>query len=109
MSLNACPIATIQAPASHVWGFLAEPSHYGQWWDAQTLRILPPGSVQAGQQIEAQSRALGRDWAVHITVVRVEASERQLDLTTRLPLGITVYNHITCTPVDDQTCRVAFG
>jgi hypothetical protein len=92
-----------------VWELLAEPNHYGRWWDAQTTSIEPPGPAQAGQQILARSRAFGRDWPFHIVVERVEASKRQLDLTTRLPLGITVCNHITCTPLDDETCRVAFG
>jgi hypothetical protein len=109
MSVSVCPIATIQVPASHVWRLLAEPSHYGQWWDAQTLSIEPPRPAHAGQHIRARSRAFGRDWLVHFAVERVDASKRQLDLTARLPLGITIYNHITCTPLDDETCRVAFG
>jgi len=109
MSVSVCPIATIQAPASQVWGFLAEPGYYGQWWDAQTLSIEPPGPAQAGQLIQARSRAFGRDWRVHFAVERVEAGKRQLDLTAHLPLGITIHNHITCTPLDDKTCRVAFG
>ena len=109
MSVSLCPIATVQAPASQVWQLLAQPEQYGRWWDARTLSIVPPGPAQAGQHIEAQARALGRGWAVHIAVDRVAERERQLDLTTRLPLGITVYNHITCLPVDSASCRVSFG
>jgi uncharacterized protein YndB with AHSA1/START domain len=109
VSVSLCPIATIQAPAPQVWQFLAEPKQYGRWWDARTLSIVPTGPAQAGQHIEAQTRALGRGWAVHIVVERVDETQRQLELTTRLPLGITVYNHITCAPVDNVTCRVTFG
>ena len=107
--MSLCPIATIQAPAPRVWHLLAEPEQYGTWWDAQTIFIIPTGPAQAGQRIEAQTRALGRAWPVHIVVERVDEARHQLDLSTRLPFGITVLNHITCTPVDSRTCRLAFG
>jgi hypothetical protein len=46
---------------------------------------------------------------VHITVVSVDPRKRTLDLTTRLPLGITVHNHIVCAALDNAHCRVSFG
>ncbi len=109
MSINVCPIAIIQAPISRVWQLLDEPSSYAQWWDAETLAIVPAGPAQPGQNIYARSRALGRWWKVHIAVERVEAAAQQIDLTTHLPLGISVYNHITCVPLDNEQCRVSFG
>jgi len=46
---------------------------------------------------------------VHITVTGVDAAKHAIDLTTRLPLGITVYNHITVAPLEGGAGRVSFG
>ncbi len=109
MPISVCPIAVIQAPIGRVWELLDEPSSYAQWWDAETLAIVPAGPAHPGQVYYARSRALGRWWKVHISVERVEAAAHQIDLTTHLPLGITVYNHIACLPADGEQCRVSFG
>jgi hypothetical protein len=107
MSFSTCPMATVNAPVERVWGLLADPSRYDQWWDAQTVSVIPPGPAQAGQHIVAQAAAFGKQF--HVTVRAVEPKKRQLDLLTQLPLGITVHNHITCTPLDDHHTRVSFG
>ena len=104
-----CPIATVNAPIEQVWSLLSEPDSYALWWDAQTRAIDPPGPAQPGQVIHAQAKALGKRWGVTITVNAVYASRHLLDLTSRLPLGITVDNHITCTLVDSGATRLAFG
>jgi ligand-binding SRPBCC domain-containing protein len=109
MSFTACPIATVHAPVEQVWQLLADPSQYALWWDARTVSIMPEGPAQTGQQIFAHTTALGHEWAVHLTVQRVEPGTRQLDLLTQLPLGITVHNHIVCTSLDQQQTRVSFG
>ena len=109
MSFSICPIAIINAPIEQVWRLLADPSRYALWWDAKTVSIVPEGRAQAGQQIFATTSALGKQWDVHLTVESVSAKKRQLDLLTQLPLGITVNNHITCTPLDKQRTYVSFG
>jgi len=109
VSLTTCPIATIDAPVERVWQLLADPVRYADWWDAQTRSIIPEGPARPGQQILAQASAFGKWWDVHISVQAVTPEKRQLDLLTRLPLGITVYNHISCTPLDEQHTRVSFG
>jgi hypothetical protein len=109
MSLNTCPIATVDAPAERVWRLLADPVRYADWWDAETRSIVPEGPAHAGQQITAQTVALGKRWDVQISVQAVEPEKRQLDLLTRLPFGITVYNHIACATLDAQHTRVSFG
>ena len=107
--MNVCPITTVNAPVERVWAFLSEPANYALWWDAQTRLILPEGHAQAGQKIHAQSKALGRLWDVSILVNGVDDSKRQIELTTVLPFGITVHNHISCTPIDHTNSRVIFG
>jgi ligand-binding SRPBCC domain-containing protein len=104
-----CPIAVVRAPEERVWYLLCQPANYAQWWDAQTLAITPAGSAQPGQRIEAQTTALGRQWTVSITVEHIDYAQHVIDLTTRLPFGITVHNHIACLPLDATNCRVSFG
>jgi ligand-binding SRPBCC domain-containing protein len=106
---STCPITVVHAPAERVWDLLSQPTNYAQWWDAQTRVIMPAGSPQPGQRIEAQTTALGRPWNVKITVELIDHAGRVIELTTRLPFGITVHNHITCAPLDTATCRVSFG
>lgn len=109
MSISVCPIAIVNAPVEKVWGMLTHPEGYASWWDAETRSIVPPGVTQAGQVIYAQSKALGRNWNVTVRVDAVDAPHMHLGLTTSLPLGITVHNHITCTPVGEPACQVSFG
>jgi ligand-binding SRPBCC domain-containing protein len=109
MSLSTCPIDTVNAPVEQVWRLLADPSRYALWWDAETVSIIPEGPAQAGQRVFATTSVLGKKWKVHLTVQAVASEKRQLDLLTQLPFGITVHNHITCTPLDSQHSRVSFG
>ena len=109
MSLSVCPIAVVQSSADIVWALLAHPASYATWWDATTDSIVPAGPVQPGQQINAHARAIGRRWPVRIKVEGVDTSRRELTLTTALPLGITVINHIIVSPLDGSTARVSFG
>jgi len=109
MSLNTCPIVTVHASAEQVWNLLSEPERYALWWDVQTRAITPEGPAQPGQRIRATTREFGREWEANITVEQVDEAKRSLQLTTQLPLGITIHNHITCTPLDSATCRVSFG
>jgi Polyketide cyclase / dehydrase and lipid transport len=109
MSFYTCPIATVHAPLDKVWCLLSDPSRYALWWDAETRSISPKGPAIAGQEILARTKALGMEWDVHILVEHVDETRHTLQLTTALPLGITVHNHITCTSLDEASCRVTFG
>ena len=109
MSVSVCPIARVNAPADRVWSFLSEPVNYAFWWDAEAREIEPTGRARSGQKIHAQSVALGIRWNVNVLVEGIEEARHLIHLKTSLPLGITVYNHITCTEVDASTCQVSFG
>ena len=78
-------------------------------WDAQTQRIVPEGHAHAGQKIHAKTIEFGKSWDVTVTVNAVDESKHHIDLTTQLPFGITVYNHILCTPLKHGTTQVSFG
>jgi hypothetical protein len=105
MSVNVCPMDIINAPVQEVWPFLSEPANYALWWDAQTRSIVPEGHAQPGQRIHARAGGLG----INVILNSIDESKRQLHLTTMLPFGITVYNHITCTPLANGACQVSFG
>jgi Polyketide cyclase / dehydrase and lipid transport len=109
MSLRVCPVATINAPIKRVWRFLSEPANYARWWDARTHSIVPEGPASPGQKIYAQTNALGKYWDVNVLVREVDEAKRQIHLTTMLPWGIAVHNHITCVPLDYAHCRISFG
>ena len=109
MSVSACPVATVHAPAERVWRLLSQPHNYALWYDAQTLSITPEGPATPGQQVRAQTREFGRWWSIDIEVEMVDESKRQIRFKTALPLGITGHNHISCVPLDEDNCRVSFG
>ena len=109
MSVSVCPIAVIDASLERVWSFLSEPENYALW-DARTRSISPAGHAVPGQVIRARTTALGKGWDVNILVEGLEEDRHQLHLKTMLPLGITVFNHITCTPVSSNAAtQVSFG
>jgi|ERR1051326_3439046 hypothetical protein len=109
MSFSTCPIATVHAPVEKVWRLLADPSRYDLWWNVRTVSIVPEGPAQPGQHIFAGATPLARKGGIHLIVQSVEPEKHQLDLLTHFPLGITVHNHIACTPLDRCHTRVSFG
>ena len=109
MSVNVCPVAIVNASLEHVWELLSEPNNFALWWDAQTQSIVPEGRAQAGQKIHAKTTEFGRQWDLTVIVNGVDESKHQIHLTTRLPFGITVYNHITCISFNKRITQVSFG
>ena len=109
MPISVCPTAIVQAPVERVWRLLEDPSRFDLWWDAHTLSITPPGPAQAGQRVEAVTHGLGHDWPIHFIVDGVDPARHSLDLTTRLPFGINMHNHLAVMQVDVGASRVTFG
>jgi hypothetical protein len=104
MSVRVCPIAIINAPIEKVWPFLSELANYTSWLDLQMCSIVPASRAGAGQTICGKNRGMN----VSVTVDRIDESKRQIHLTTMIPFGITVHNHITGTPLEDGNCQVSF-
>ena len=109
MSLSVCPIAVVEAPMEDVWELMSHPATYTSWSDAVVDYVVPEGAAQAGQHVEAHTRLPWLKLPVRIEVRGVDPTRHTLDLTTALPFGITVLNHITIVPVDADSCRVSFG
>jgi hypothetical protein len=109
LTLSVCPITVVRSRADRVWALLAQPALYDNWWDAKTDAIVPPGAVHPGQEIRAHSRAVGRDWPIHVRVVAVDESRRQLELASSYPFGITLHNDIRVSAIDPDSAQVSFG
>ena len=109
MSFTTCPVATINVPVEQVWSLLDTPGNFDRWWDAETCEIVPEGPAQPGQRIVAKTSGLGRQWRVAVVVEGIDEARREIDLTTSLPLGITLHNHFTCSPVGETQSLVSFG
>ncbi len=108
-AFTACPVTTAKAPLDAVWRLLSEPENFSIWWEAHTRRVDPPGPAQPGQMVYATAGAFVPIGKITVRVDAIDPARHQLHLTTRLPLGITVYNHITCTEVDPETTFISFG
>lgn len=110
MTKSVCPTDTIAAPIERVWALLTTPASYSDWWDATTERVVPDGPAAPGQIVYAGAHALGLlRLPVTVTVGQVDAATHRIDLTTRLPLGITVHNHIACASIAKDTTWLQFG
>jgi Polyketide cyclase / dehydrase and lipid transport len=109
MPVSVCPAALVAAPLEDVWALLANPSSYASWWDAKTDAIVPSGPAQPGQRVYAHTYALSWRWKITTVVELVDAARHRIQLTTTLPFGIVVHNHIVCTAVDGASTRVQFG
>jgi hypothetical protein len=109
VSLSVCPIATIAAPVERVWTLLEDPARYGKWIDGTVESIGPPGSAQRGQILTIATSALGRRWRVSIAIECVDAARHQLGFHVKLPFGVLEDSTITCTPLDERSCRVSYG
>ncbi len=109
MPVSVCPAAVVAAPVETVWALLMQPETYDQWLDMHTERVTPPGPATPGQVVAGWSKALGRKWPVNMTIESVNAERHQILLHTKLPFGIRGHNQISCTKVDERSCRVQFG
>ena len=109
MSISTCPVATVDAPVERVWDLVANPSRYDLWWEARTVSIVPEGPAQSGQQVIAHAGAFGLHAVIRLTVAGVDRENYQVDVLTRMPFGISIDNHIRCTPLGGRQTRVSFG
>lgn len=109
MPVSVCPSAIVAAPAEVVWSLLMRPETYDLWWDAHTERITPEGPAAPGQVVTAWASGFGKRWAVRAEIGQIDAGKHQIDVTTTLPLGIQVHNHISCAPLDASSSRLQFG
>jgi uncharacterized protein YndB with AHSA1/START domain len=109
MAISTCPAANVAAPVEEVWVLLADPARYDEWWDAHLERMEPVGPAVEGQRAEASTGAFGRRFTISFEVLQVDAEKHKIQMDVNQPFGIMEHTTISCTPIDEQSCRVQFG
>ena len=109
MALSVCPAAICHAPAQRVWGQLEDPLSYGSWSDTWVEDVVPPGPVQAGQQVLMRAPRRGRWFKVRFLIKRVDPVAHVLELRAQFPFGLVLETRIAVTPIDDSSSRVQYG
>lgn len=107
MSPTACPTCIADAPIEVAWS-LFDPARLDSWWDATTRRIVPEGSLSAGQRIEAAAGPFGI-FRVSADVLEVDPVARRIRMLIRLPFGMTNDETVTLAPLGPDRCRISFG
>jgi hypothetical protein len=109
MTVQACPMGAVAAPAATVWWLLAEPERLDLWWDAHIERAEPEGPLSAGQKLHGSSRAFARRFPLTWDIEEVDEAKGLLRMLVRMPFGIV--NHVTLKvlPLDERRSRLSFG
>ena len=108
MSVTACPIETVAAPAEVVWSVLSRPEAIDRWADAKLVRAIPEGPLAAGQRIELSAGPLGA-FRVWWDIKEVAPAEGRIRMLVTLPFGVLNDETITWMPLGPDRCRVQFG
>lgn len=102
MAITACPATRVAAPVEYVWELLADLHRYDLWWDAKLTRVVPEGKAAPGQIAYARM-------GMTFKVLAVDPEKHRIQVDAAIPFGIRNLATITCTPIDDSSCHLAFG
>lgn len=108
MGLSVCPAAIVAAPVDVVWS-LIQPERLSLWIDGQVDAPIPVGAATVGMTFSATSPAMGRKWHSYFTIEKVNHEKHQLGMHVRFPFGMQLHEHLSCTPIDERSCRVQYG
>jgi ligand-binding SRPBCC domain-containing protein len=109
MALNVCPAAIVAAPVETLWSLLDNPVQFNEWTDGKVEWVKPEGPMIPGQQFGITSKALGRSWRAVFTVKAVDSDRHVLQTDVAFPLGMSLHERVTCTPINATSCRVQYG
>src|SRR3984893_10254262 len=105
MPYVSCPTAVINAPVDVVWALLIEPAAWGGVFDVRVGSIGPPGPAIVGQKIGGET---GPRMKLTFRMIEIDLDHHRLRLDVNLPLGLTVHEGLSCTPLDVDHCRVSY-
>jgi uncharacterized protein YndB with AHSA1/START domain len=108
-TVSVCPSTVVEAPVERVWELLTRPEGFDNWTDASLVVAEPPGRAAPGQELRLVTRALGRTFAVRISVREVDGERRRLRFLVALPFGMTNDEVITVADAGDGRALVRFG
>ena len=108
-TLSVCPSAIVDAPVGRVWDLVTSPEGFDLWTDATLVSAEPGGSAFAGQELHLVTRALGRSFAVRISVREVDAERHRVGFLVALPFGVVNDQVMTLTAAGEGQTLVRFG
>lgn len=108
MGLSVCPAAIVAAPVEVVWDLL-RPSRLSEWADGKVEAPVPQGPTAVGQTFLVAAKAFGRTWHVSFTIEKVDPEKHQLEMHVLFPPGMQLHEHLSCTRIDESSCRVQYG
>jgi hypothetical protein len=98
----------VDAPVDTVWALLTDPAGWSSFYDLRVTRVEPPGPARVGQRVFGESGPRWLHLVVTLTYTAIDVSERSLRLEIQMPLGITVREELSCSPISDRQCRVNY-
>jgi hypothetical protein len=108
VTVSGCPTELVDAPVEIVWTLLTEPAGWSSFYDLRVIRVEPPGPARVGQRIFGESGPRWLHLAVTLTYTAIDVLQRRLGLEVQMPLGITVREELSCSPISDRQCRVNY-
>ena len=108
-TVSVCPSAVVDAPVERVWEIVTQPEGFDLWTDASLVAAEPPGPASPGQELHFVTRALGRSFAIRISVREVDAERHRLHFVVALPFGIVNDEVMTFVEAGEGRTLVRFG
>jgi hypothetical protein len=108
MTKLSCPTSLVNAPVDVVWKLLMEPAGWSKVFDIRITHIEPSGPAALGQVICGETGPRIFRLVVSLEFTEIDSARRTIGLNVRLPLGITVREALSCSPVGDTQCRVNY-
>lgn len=105
----ACPVAIVAAPVEVVWELLLNTADWGTFYDLTVLSVEPPGVARPGQRLIGNPGPSFLPLRLVFDFIEVDPLNHRLRFDGRLPLGITVREDMTVTPIDAARCRVNYN
>ena len=109
VTYSNCPTAIINAPVEIVWTLLTRPAEWGDFYDLRVRSVEPAGAAAIGQIVVAESGPPLLHLALELRFTKIDAVNYELGLDVRLPFGITVSEHLSCSPIGKDQCRVNYN
>ena len=108
MKYANCPTAVVNAPVDVVWRLLTEPAGWGNFYDVEITKVVPPGPAVVGQKIYGTSGPWPLRFRVQFEFFKIDPANHVLGFTVQLPFGISVREDMDCVPLNSTQCRVNY-
>ena len=109
MDLTVYPVAVVAAAIEVVWANLTQWERYAEWANVHVEQMEPEGPATVGQTIYFAGKALDRTRRFSFKVEELNPERYQLGLLSIFPFGLVMKPHVSCTPINADTCRVQYG